>query len=240
MEAQSLRRESELLMSQVVTFGEFRRHARIGGGLSFTLHINQPIGKLLAFLAYKLGLTPNSVSVGSLVMALFGAVAIIGIHDRLIAGIIAAILWQISYSLDCADGILARFSKKSSLFGAWLDLLIDRINTFVIVTVLFTRIVTGPMNFGLFALVLGPILFFGLAVNLKQAFNNHTVEGPKERSLLVKLATLPSDTGLQYLLLALAYATNILLPFGVLLGVYHLLLLPLFVFKVRKDLTPAA
>lgn len=221
------------------SFKEFYRRAQIGGGLLYTLYVSQNIGKTLGFLAYRLRMSPNAVSFGSLAAALLGALVVLTINNPLVAGTIAGLLWQLSYALDCADGILARFLKKSSSFGAWLDVLIDRTNTIVVVFALFSAQVIDVKTFLFFALTVIPMLAFGWAINLKAALLKKKDEGdgvvPKRRGLAEQLALLPADTGVQFLVLSLAYALGHVMFVGVLLGAVNLLMLGMLVFTVHQE-----
>ena len=64
---------------------------------------------------------------------LFGVLAAgffaVGVQWALVVG---AVLIQVSFTLDCVDGQLARFTRQTSLSGAWLDALFDRIKEFLI------------------------------------------------------------------------------------------------------------
>lgn len=42
------------------------------------------------------------------------------------------VLLQLSYALDLADGTVARLTAKTSLFGAWYDLVVDRVSHFIV------------------------------------------------------------------------------------------------------------
>lgn len=75
----------------------------------------------------KIGISPNIVTLISLVFGLWAAYAFL--HQQLILG---ALLVQISFMFDCVDGQLARYIGKGSPFGAWLDTVTDRIKEFLV------------------------------------------------------------------------------------------------------------
>lgn len=81
----------------------------------------------VAYASYKLGFTPNQLTVASGVFSGFAFVsALILPPDSLALSILAIfVLSQASYLLDCADGQLARATNTQSEFGAFLDVGID-------------------------------------------------------------------------------------------------------------------
>jgi phosphatidylglycerophosphate synthase len=73
-------------------------------------------------------LTPNQITVVSFLVGLFAAYFFLkGDYSSLVIG---AILVQLSFVIDCMDGQFARYSKKFSAFGAWLDRISDRLKDF--------------------------------------------------------------------------------------------------------------
>ena len=68
----------------------------------------------------RLGISPNQVTIGALVMGIAAAVVIA--LGNLSAGIA---IWLSSRILDGYDGMLARLSGQTSLFGGFLDIAAD-------------------------------------------------------------------------------------------------------------------
>nr|WP_240947756.1 CDP-alcohol phosphatidyltransferase family protein [Planosporangium mesophilum] len=103
-----------------------------GGGL-FTETINQRIGAHLSVAAERLGLPPTALTLANFVLGLAAAVLVVlaapamagGRVSALLIGLVALVLWQLAYSLDCADGQLARVTGQASPAGARLDILCD-------------------------------------------------------------------------------------------------------------------
>ncbi len=84
------------------------------------------LGAWLAVLASRMGLSPNAVSVLSLLTAVLaaGLAVLIGYGD-LMAALVLFVLLHLAYALDCADGVLARVTGTGSSFGGILDKAID-------------------------------------------------------------------------------------------------------------------
>lgn len=85
--------------------------------------------QILKYLA-KTKITPNQVTFISFLIALIaGFLFSKGTYLYLVLG---AILVELSFTLDCVDGQLARFRNMCSSFGAWFDGILDRLSEFTI------------------------------------------------------------------------------------------------------------
>ncbi|MHB9758121.1 CDP-alcohol phosphatidyltransferase family protein [Streptomyces sp. BYX5S] len=70
-------------------------------------------------------ITPNQITWGALVLGLGAAACFaMGSWPWLIAG---AVVYHLSFVLDCMDGKVARLTGQGSVFGAWLDYIFDRV-----------------------------------------------------------------------------------------------------------------
>lgn len=103
-----------------------------GGGL-LSEAIDQPVGARIALAGYRLGLAPTALTVINLVLGVGTSAAVVALSGpmqrgdvpALAVGLGALILWHIAYEFDCADGQLARVTKRSSPLGGRLDILCD-------------------------------------------------------------------------------------------------------------------
>ncbi|MDQ0992221.1 CDP-alcohol phosphatidyltransferase family protein [Streptomyces sp. V3I7] len=80
---------------------------------------------LVRLTAMRTRITPNQITWGALLLGL-GAAGCFAMGDWrwLIAG---ALVYHLSFILDCMDGKVARLTGQGSVFGAWLDYIFDRI-----------------------------------------------------------------------------------------------------------------
>jgi len=76
--------------------------------------------------AHSIGLTPNTVSLIGLALALSSAFAYAATHDQPLWILLATILLLASGFCDALDGVIARIYQQTSVFGGFLDSLIDR------------------------------------------------------------------------------------------------------------------
>jgi len=85
----------------------------------------RPVAFILVKTIYKLPVTPNQVSLLSMLIGLFAAWQFsVGTSDALILG---GLLFLLSNILDCADGQLARLQKSGTLLGRVIDGVADYI-----------------------------------------------------------------------------------------------------------------
>jgi phosphatidylglycerophosphate synthase len=96
--------------------------------LQVNRYINRPLASLLVGVLARTAITPNQVTLGAFFIGLGGAFAFSrGTPAFFVLG---AALAQLSSVVDCADGMLARAKGQMSDFGAYLDLVLDRVNEF--------------------------------------------------------------------------------------------------------------
>jgi phosphatidylglycerophosphate synthase len=96
----------------------------------FTTFLVSPYSKYVARWAAHRGLTPNQVTTASLLLGLAAAAAFAaGTRAWLIAGAVAL---QVAFTADCVDGQLARYARRFSALGAWLDSVFDRVKEYAV------------------------------------------------------------------------------------------------------------
>ena len=84
---------------------------------------------LVRFTAMRTRITPNQITWGAFLLGLVSAACFaFGDWRWLIAG---ALVYHLSFILDCMDGKVARLTGQGSVFGAWLDFVFDRIRVAV-------------------------------------------------------------------------------------------------------------
>lgn len=103
-----------------------------GGGL-FSAALSQRLGAVFALAASRAGVSPSAVTLLNLVLGVGASVAVVllapvaarGDVPAWAIGLGALLLWQVAYSLDCADGQLARVTGRTGPAGARVDILCD-------------------------------------------------------------------------------------------------------------------
>lgn len=96
----------------------------------FTTYLVSPYSKHIVRFAARRGWNANAVSLAAFAVGLAAAASFaLGSRAGLVAG---ALLLQASFTLDCVDGQLARYTRTSTSFGGWLDLVFDRTKEYVV------------------------------------------------------------------------------------------------------------
>jgi phosphatidylserine synthase len=96
----------------------------------FSVFVLRKFSKILTWLAVKIGATPNQVTTISFLIGLYSAYSFS--RGEFIHTLIGAILLQLSIIVDCVDGELARYTRKFSKLGAWLDAVTDRVKEYLV------------------------------------------------------------------------------------------------------------
>jgi phosphatidylglycerophosphate synthase len=96
----------------------------------FSVFFLRKISKLFTWLAVRLKMTPNQVTLISFGIGLLSAYEFSkGSFWAIFTG---AVLLQLSIIIDCVDGELARYTRQFSQLGAWLDAITDRIKEYLV------------------------------------------------------------------------------------------------------------
>lgn len=91
-----------------------------------TRNYSYRLGALIAMIAHRVGLSPNSLSLLSVIVTCCSCgMGIYFGQGTWSAGIIVILGLQIGYAFDCADGPLARVKTEESSFGSLLDKICD-------------------------------------------------------------------------------------------------------------------
>jgi phosphatidylglycerophosphate synthase len=94
---------------------------------AYSRWVNRPLGRVFAAIAYKVGLTPNTISLVSAVFT-FTAIGLLAAATPSIGmGVLLAVLLVLGYALDSSDGQVARLRGGGSLAGEWLDHVLDAV-----------------------------------------------------------------------------------------------------------------
>lgn len=96
----------------------------------WTNFLYYPLSIRLVYLIRNTRISPNALTISSLIIALCGCVLFgTGHRTDFWWGLV---LVQVSYVVDCADGQLARYKQQFSPVGGWIDQVADRIKEFAI------------------------------------------------------------------------------------------------------------
>lgn len=176
------------------------------GAPAYSRYVNRPAGRLIAAVAYRLGLTPNGVTAISALFTFSGIALLALVRPQWWTGIVIALLLMVGYAFDAADGQLARLRGGGSPAGEWLDHMVDAAK----ISSLHLAVLVGVYRFAdvgeawllvpIGYAVVAAVMFFGLILIdlLRRQF---TAAGRKlpvrpTPSNLRSLLVVPTDYGL--------------------------------------------
>jgi phosphatidylglycerophosphate synthase len=137
--AGAIRRERSVGSAQFMGAREVYQKTKKVPDLFWNRFVCRPVGAVVVDLVKGTRITPNQITLASFVVGVAAAALIIALPGR--TGLIAAVLvYQASYVLDCADGMLARWRGIASPAGHLLDFLMDELKAFAILAAAAVRL----------------------------------------------------------------------------------------------------
>jgi len=128
----------------------------------WTVLLVDPVaGPLVRLAASYRWITPNRLTVTAFLLGLAAAAAYAtGSPAWLLAG---ALSYHLGFLLDCMDGKIARLNHSGSIFGSWLDFVLDRVRVLACVVALTTGafLATGDAVFLFVAIGIVFLALFG-------------------------------------------------------------------------------
>src|SRR5450755_5016600 len=144
---------------------EVYRKTRKVPDLFWNAYVCRPIAAVLVSAIQGTRITPNQITISAVFVALGSVALLLAVPGHL--GLILAVgVFELSYVLDCADGMLARWRGTASPVGHLLDFLMDELKAFLLLAAVAVRLFRehGDVRFllvGLFGLV---VLASGIAL----------------------------------------------------------------------------
>ena len=191
------------------------------GTPAYSRYVNRPLGRLLAAACYRLGWSPNQVTLLSAAFT-FGALALlVAVRPNPWVSVAIGLGLVIGYALDSADGQVARLRGGGSQTGEWLDHMIDcfkvaTMHLAVLVHIYLYWSTPGPWTLVVPVLyaVVDVVLFFGfmLTDQLRRAASGGTRPVEGSLSPVRAIAILPSDFGALALVLGTVAWSSLFLP----------------------------
>jgi phosphatidylglycerophosphate synthase len=155
-------------MAQRFTLDEIRTRTYKDRDAWWTVLLVDPLAaRLVRLVAPYRWITPNLLTGLAMLLGVASAACFLAQDRRwLIAG---AVLFHLSFVVDCMDGKIARLNGTGSMFGAWFDFMFDRIRVFLCAIALFggQYAATGQVAF-LWTLVVVTFLDLFRYVNSQQ------------------------------------------------------------------------
>jgi phosphatidylglycerophosphate synthase len=117
-------------------------------------------GRLVRLVSPYRWVTPNWLTVAAFALGLGSAACFLqGVRGWLITG---ALIYHLSFVVDCMDGKIARLRQTGSIFGSWLDFIGDRVRVMLCAMALMggQYLVTGRAVYLVLATVIVALALF--------------------------------------------------------------------------------
>jgi phosphatidylglycerophosphate synthase len=138
-EAKARVRASRVGSGQIMGAREVYQRTKKVPDLFWNRFVCRPVAAVLVDLVKDTRVTPNQITLASFVVGMASAALLIVLPGHV--GLIAAVLvYQASYVLDCADGMLARWRGVASPAGHLLDFLMDELKAFALLAAAAVRL----------------------------------------------------------------------------------------------------
>ena len=133
--------------------------------LFWNLYVCRPVAAVLVDWLKGTRVTPNQITLSALVVAVVAAALLIVLpgYQGLV---IAIVVYQASYVLDCVDGMLARWRGIQSTPGHLLDFLMDEIKAFVVLGAASVRLFQDQKDVRFLLLGLGGLVALASGIAL--------------------------------------------------------------------------
>ena len=125
--------ERESVRKEIASLNDARLRLKLANRANdgfFSVFFLRKFSKLFTWLAVRLKMTPNQVTLISFAVGLLSAYEFS--RGDFWSIFIGAVLLQLSIIIDCVDGELARYTRQFSQLGAWLDAITDRIKEYLV------------------------------------------------------------------------------------------------------------
>ena len=161
-------------------------------------YLNRKCSRYLTRIFLRTSISPNSITLIALSTGLLSAA--IFLHGTYTAGILAALLFQLSSILDCCDGEVARIKNLESSFGDFFDVFADNtVHVAIVVSIAWVAYLAQ----GSLYLLLGLIAVIGILIDFLVMFRSSQPE-IIDRLGNCRISAPKSNSRIDYLLAGLA------------------------------------
>ena len=184
------------------------------GAPAYSRFVNRKLGRLIAAKAFRMRLTPNTVTAISAVFS-FAAIALLALHrPTWWSGVVICLGLVLGYAFDAADGQLARLQGGGSPSGEWLDHMVDatKISSLHLAVLIsayrFIDVPRAALLIPVGFTVVATVMFFGMLLNdqlrrQQEARTGQPVPRGSATSFVRSVLVIPTDYGLLCVLFVL-------------------------------------
>ncbi|HEY4238545.1 MAG TPA: CDP-alcohol phosphatidyltransferase family protein [Kofleriaceae bacterium] len=131
----------------------------------FTEHVARPPAAVVVYALRNTRITPNQVTFFSAAVAAIACAILVALPGWLWT-VVAALVFEFSFVLDCADGQLARLRKIASPLGHLLDFLMDELKAMLLFGAVAVRLWRATADERLLLVGLGGLFCLAAGISL--------------------------------------------------------------------------
>ena len=163
---------------QLMSAGEVYQKTKKVPDLFWNRFVCRPVAAVVVDLLKGTRVTPNQITLASFVVAMLAAALLIFLPGH--AGlVVAVVVYQASYVLDCADGMLARWRGIASPAGHLLDFLMDELKAFAILAAAAMRLAKERPEQPFLLIGLGGLVALASGIALTSFLRHPEIAPPK-------------------------------------------------------------
>jgi hypothetical protein len=146
--------------------------------LFWNLYVCRPLAAVVVDGLKDTRVTPNQITLSAVVVAVASAGMLI-LWKGYTGLVISVFVFQLSYILDCVDGMLARWRGIQSMPGHLLDFLMDEIKAFVMLAAVSVRLFDERRDATFLLLGLAGLVALASGIALTTFLRRPEIAGPK-------------------------------------------------------------
>lgn len=158
----------------------FRHQNTRRGSLLWTRNVNHRGGSVIAHALLTTAVRPDAVTLAGFVGHACGAALVVAAAPTASwpLAVTVLVVWQMAFSLDCADGQLARARRQQRPRGAWLDQVFDFMSHVAVLASLVVYVADARSLSGLHAAELFAVAAGGNLLLLFASAERNALVGP--------------------------------------------------------------
>jgi phosphatidylglycerophosphate synthase len=146
--------------------------------LAFNTYVCRPIAAVVVDWIKNTRITPNQVTLSAVFVSAV-ACACIALWMGYAGLLVGVLLFEASYVLDCADGMLARWRGVASPEGHLFDFLMDELKAFLLLAVVAYRLFAEHADVRFLLLGLGGLVALASGIALTTFVRRPEIAGPE-------------------------------------------------------------
>lgn len=148
-----------------MSVAEVYRKTRKPVDIFWNVYVARPVAAALVYALRDTRVTPNQVTLSAFVVCCIAAVGIVFAPGYW--GLLGSIIvFELSYVLDCVDGMLARWRGTQSMPGHLFDFLMDEIKAFIVLSAVAVRLYLDGQDERFLLLGLGGLVCLATGISI--------------------------------------------------------------------------